>query len=128
MPVGRLFYGQHSSLRVGTTGTWRYLARDCARCRPGVLKYALSGGTFSVMQPAACSPQSPLRPNEPLIFLGGSNDEVLWWALDGQGGNFTGKGTFLKGLYYLRHPSAKRVKALYDENAARSRQHADSLA
>jgi hypothetical protein len=68
-----------SALRSGTRGTGTSLLTGCAPCAGSVTTEARSGATFSFIRDVACASPAPVRPGGTLIFLGGTNDDLLSW-------------------------------------------------
>jgi hypothetical protein len=68
-----------SALRPGTRGTGTWLATACAPCAGAAATRARAGVAFQFVDDVACAQPPLVRPEGTLVFLGGTNDDLLTW-------------------------------------------------
>jgi hypothetical protein len=67
-----------SALRTRAHGTAARLRDACVTCEHRVAHYAAGGETFDMIRDVACAADAPLRPGTQMIFLGGTNDDLVF--------------------------------------------------
>jgi hypothetical protein len=110
-----------SGLRGRGGGTGELLAEGCAACQGSVVVRARAGSTFRLVRDLACDTPALLPRGGKVAFLGGSNDDILFWF---ENGGALSRLTYRIYTFatdaYSREPSLLSLRSLVEQAAESS--------